>query len=240
MSTVLGLLHGFKEGATLLQEFLKQGIEYSEALSRINELGVSLIPEVSDKVFEYTVKSVIPQTKEILELPGHYLPNIASIPSSLTKLLRNFSYQVKLRGESQYGGQLEDRYISISSNKLLTKNEALEAAFGLAQENTKSGGINGATGEITSISQNAAGLTNVESIIPTSTFTSTLGFNPYAGNYVDTSKDNIVSPSSRFNTYQEQAKANRDYLRSIAQGPVVPVLFTESGQVIVSGKRVTP
>lgn len=225
MSTVLGLLQGFGEGVTTLSELLKQGVEYSKALEQINDLGIHMIPQVSDKVFEYTVKSIIPQTKELLELPGHYLPNIASIPSALTKTLRNFSYLVQIEGESQFGGQVEQRYISISTNSLLTKDQAIDAALSISGSDTKSGGINGNSGEVHAISQNAAGLTNVEAILP--------AFDP-------TELDSIVSPTSRFSSYKEQIATNRSWLRSIAQGPVVPVLFTESGQVLISGKRVTP
>lgn len=216
MSTVLGLLHGFKEGAALLSEFLKQGVEYSEALERINELGVSLIPQVSEKVFEYTVNSIIPQTKELLELPGHYLPSISSIPSALTKTLRNFSYLVQVQGELQFGGQVEQRYISISTNSLLTKEQAIDAALSISGSDTRSGGINGNSGEVHSISQNAAGLTNLDTILPELS-------------------DQLNSTDT---TLKQQFATNRQWLRSIASGPVVPVVFTESGQVLVSGKRV--
>lgn len=202
-------LKGFGSGIEYLKNLLEEGIPYSNALEQVNELGLSLIPEVSEIVKTHVLEHVIPFNLSLEELSHNVLPSVRDIPTSLTKLLRNFSYRVKLTGQSQFGGQLEDRYISISTNSLLTKEQALSSALSIAEDNTKSGGINGAEGTVESISQNAAGLTNIDAILP-----------PPGPQYV-------IGPDEP----RKALLSNRSYLQTIASGPVTPISFSLTGEI---------
>lgn len=209
MPNILNILKGSGSAIQLLKSLVKPGMTASDLLDQVNAAGYNLLPSTGNLVINYLTRAVIPANANLKDLQGNVLPNLASIPQGLTKSLRNFSYLVKVTGQSQFGGHFEDRYISISTNSLITKEQAIDAANSMAQENTKSGGINGASGEVQSISQNPAGLTNLDTIIP--------------------------APAYQFVTQsgaQKQALTdNRNYLSLTASGPVTPIIFSLSGQI---------
>lgn len=205
MSSVLGILKGSGSALQMLRSLLLNKVPAIDALAQVRAAGYNLIPQTAEQYAEYLKSVVIPANTALPSLSGNILPSVASLPISTTKLLRNFSYLVKLTGHSMFGGEMEDRYISISTNKLITQFEAVETAIALATNNTKSGGLNDAEGEVTSITQNSAGLVDRDNILPGPT---------YPLNTTDEGKIQAY-------------KDNRDYLKTVAAGPVSPVVFTE-------------
>jgi hypothetical protein len=205
MAGILGILKGQGAGLQLLRSLLNDKVPAVEALAHVKSAGYNLIPQTAEQFAEYLKTVVVPANTALEQLHPSVLPNIASLPLTLTKSLRNFSYLVKLTGQSMLGGQLEDKYISISTNSLLTKEQAVDAAVSIASFGTKSGGLTNADGEVTSISQNSAGLTERDTILPGPAY-----------------------PFSNNNEGKIQAyKDNRDYLKTVASGPVSPVVFTQ-------------
>lgn len=209
MPDVLGILKGSGSALQFLTSLLKSGIPGADVLSRVQAAGYNLTTSTANLAINYLTRAVFPAAQQLAALPDDTLPNLASIPITLTKTLRNFSYLVKLTGQSQFSGQLEDRYVSVSTNSLLTKEQAVDAAISISQEASKSGGINGADGEVQSIGQNAAGLQGLDTILP--------AFSP------------ILSALS--GNIPANLQANKAYLNLIAQGPVTPIIFSLTGEI---------
>jgi len=209
MPNVLGILKGSGSAIQLIKSLMTAGVPAEDVLSQVRAAGYDIIPSTANLAINYLKNAVLPANQLVASLDADVLPNLASIPLSLTKSLRNFSYLVKLTGNSMYGGQLEDRYISVSTNSLLTKEQAIDAAVSMSSQATKSGGLNNSTGEVQSISQNTAGLTDLDSIIPAPgpVFTSSTG------------------------PQKEALLANRNYLQIVASGPVTPIVFSLTGQI---------
>lgn len=209
MANILPLLKGSGSAVQLLHSLIKEGIPAEELLGRVKESGFEIETHTAHLVINYINKAIIPATEVLEKLEFNAIPHLASIPLSLTKTLRNFAYLVKLTGESQLSTQLQDQYITISTNSLLTKEQAIDAAQSLLGNGSRYEGLTNATGAVDSISQNAAGLQETNTILPApSQFTS--------GN-----------PEQLKNTIN----ANRDYLKIVASGPVTPIVFSLTGQI---------
>lgn len=213
MSTILGILKGSGPALQLVRSLLKTGTPASDVLDQVRAAGYNVIPQTLNQAIDYLTQVVTPADLALSSLGDSVLPNLASIPLTLTKTLRNFSYRVKVTGRSQFTNQLQDQYISISTNSLLTKEQAVDAAQSMVLGSANYGGMLGASGEVESIAQNSSGLVNTDTILP-----GTLSFGelPNAGE--------ITSLS-----------ANRNYLKTVAQGPVSPLVFTQPAPFIPFG-----
>lgn len=86
-------------------------------------------------------------------------PNIARIPKSLTKMLTNFSYKVELTGFDPDTEELNTIFVNVISQKVLTKQQAIDQAVEYTESNPERYAIEGASGKVTDIFQNVAGLT---------------------------------------------------------------------------------
>ena len=55
------------------------------------------------------------------------------MPEAITPLLRNFSFTVRVRGTNLTTGSYEERFVSVSSSRNLTRGEIEDRAAELAQ-----------------------------------------------------------------------------------------------------------
>lgn len=85
-------------------------------------------------------------------------PNIDRIPKSLTKMLTNFSYKVELTGFNKETGELDTAYANIISQKVLTKQQAIDAAVAYTEANPDRYPVEGVSGRVTDVFQNVSGL----------------------------------------------------------------------------------
>jgi hypothetical protein len=150
----------FNEGEALgfIKKGIAEGLGTEEILGALAKGGLSIRPELATNVIEYLGKTILPDLDYIKRLQYFAQPNLARIPIALTKTLRNFSYQVSVQGFTKATGELETHNISISTNTLLTKQQAIDMATELAVGESKSGGLESGAGVVTSITQNPAGL----------------------------------------------------------------------------------
>jgi hypothetical protein len=205
MAGVLGILKGSGQALQALRSLLTSGVPAIDALAQVRSLGYTLIPQTAEQFTNYLTQVVTPADKALSVLSPGILPNIASIPLSLTKTLRNFSYLVKVTGRNPVTQQLSDQFISISTNSLLTKEQAIDAAQSMIGSSDRYNGMVSGDGEVTSISQNAAGLTNIDTIVPSFS---------------------IYDPEAPVGSIAS-LNANRNYLKTVASGPVSPIVFTQ-------------
>lgn len=114
----------------------------------------NVLPAIADYVSQYTIPAI--QYAKNLNLNS--LPNISRLPYSLTTQLRNFAYNITLTGFDPNTGSLTDKYITVSSSSLLTKQQALDLAVARADIEGDRYALEGSSGTVTNIFQNSAGL----------------------------------------------------------------------------------
>ena len=150
----------FGEGQALayIIEGVEKGLGLEEIKSALDLGGIFTRANIVEQVYGYLQNAVLPAKQYVKQLQLNNLPNIARIPLSLTPQIRNFAYTVLVQGISASTGEIIERQITISTNQLLTKQQAIDLADELSQGETKSGGLESGAGEVTSISQNSAGL----------------------------------------------------------------------------------
>lgn len=158
MAFLFDFLFGEGQALGYIKKGLAEGLGSEEIISALQAGGVSIRPELATNVIEYLGKTILPDLDYIKRLQYFATPNLARIPLSLTKTLRNFSYQVSVQGFNTSTGELQTKQISVSSNVLLTKQQALDIAGEFATSETPSGGLESAAATVTGITQNPAGL----------------------------------------------------------------------------------
>lgn len=94
----------------------------------------------------------------ISSLTMNAYPNISRIPKSLTKMLANFSYKVELTGFDKATGELKTTYVNVITQRVLTKQQAIDQAVNYTETNSERYPIEGASGKVVDVFQNAAGL----------------------------------------------------------------------------------
>lgn len=78
------------------------------------------------------IRGVDQASARLSRMAGSHYPDPSRLPFALTKQLREYSFRVKVSGYNPETGQAEDRYFSISTNDLLTRDEIESIALGHA------------------------------------------------------------------------------------------------------------
>jgi len=150
----------YGEGQALA--FIKQGFEKGLGVGEIKEFletgGLKIGGEKVEKVFDYLSEVIKPSKEYIKGLPLNSTPNLTRIPLSLTKQLRNFSYQVEVQGFHRVTGKIITIPIWISSDQLLTKQQAIDQADELSTQVGDRYGLESGAGTVVGITQNVGGL----------------------------------------------------------------------------------
>ena len=74
------------------------------------------------------VKGSFEAGRYVQSLRKNVLPNPDNIPEAVFKIKRNYSYKIHIRGFNLATGINEDRYLSLATNILISKNDAISAA----------------------------------------------------------------------------------------------------------------
>ena len=158
MAGLFDFLYGEGEALPYIIKGVANGLGLEEITTAIETGGLSIAHAKIGQVFNYLNTVIRPADEYIKFLQQFNYPNLARIPLSVTKLLRNFSYQGEMQGIDVSTGEIVTRNISISTNTLLTKQQAGDIMGQYATADTKSGGLGSAAIKVTSIRQNPAGL----------------------------------------------------------------------------------
>lgn len=175
MPNILDILKSENPAVQLIQSLVTSTLPASTILQQVRDNGLGIRTQTAYQVINYLRDVTIPSRSYISSVNLNAYPTISRLPLSLTKQLRNFAYEVKLTGFSNLSGQLQDKYITISTNQLLTKQQAIDAATGLAATTTQSGSLNGASGQVTGVTQNIAGLVSSPSALASYQLSGQLG-----------------------------------------------------------------
>lgn len=158
MANILSLLPGEWTAFSFISSLAKEDISSSEILARVAANGLTIRQNTGLNIINYLRNNTIPATKYLNSLNMNVLPSIARIPQSITTQLRNFAYTVSINGVSQFTGEQLEKFITVSTNSLLSKQQALDTALTMASNATQSGGLIPDSGSVVSIQQNSAGL----------------------------------------------------------------------------------
>ena len=151
----------FPEGLEPL-EFIKEAFELgksaTEALETISNAGMSVSSDMISQVYSYLSGPLNIGREYAQNLGLESIPVVNKLATSLTDLTRNFSYLIEFKSEPSDTGESESRYITVSTNTLLTKQEALDTAVSLAGKYPSTFTPTAEVGNVVDILQNSAGL----------------------------------------------------------------------------------
>jgi len=150
----------FGEGQAIgyIKKGLEQALRPAEIIESLSTAGLTIRPDLANRVIEYLGTTILPDIQYIKQLQQFAQPNLTRIPLALTKTLRNFTYEVSVQGIEKATREISTRTINISTNTILTKQQAVDIATELSTGETKSGGLESGAGKVTAIYQNPAGL----------------------------------------------------------------------------------
>lgn len=176
MANFLDIIKGEGLAVQLIKSLVNTGIATSQILQQVRDAGLGIRTQTGYQVVNYLKNISNPGQETLQSISALAYPNIKSIPLSLTKLLRNFSYRVKVSGTHQLTGELVDQYIQISSNQLLTKQAALDQANAIVSVGGTKYPLKDITSDVTEILQNNAGLISIDSPLNEPPSIRTIGF----------------------------------------------------------------
>lgn len=154
----LSLIKGEGLAVQAIKSLVSQNVPGSQILQQVADMGLTIRPNVGTQIINYLVESYLPAGEYIEALDLDSYPQLNKLPFSVTNMLRNFAYTVEINGTDQFDGGQISKNITISSNQLLTKQQAITAAENISAGDTKSGNVVDGEGTIVSITQNNAGL----------------------------------------------------------------------------------
>lgn len=157
-SNPLDLLPGEGQAIGFVRSAIAKGISIGELRSKLAEQSINIREEALSRVYEYFSGPVNVATKYVQSVNLNARLNVSRLPVSATPLLRNFAYEVKISGIDVNTQEATSTFITVSTNKALSKQEAVDQATAMVEGNSEKYGIEGATGQVTTIFQNVEGI----------------------------------------------------------------------------------
>jgi hypothetical protein len=158
MANIIDFIKG--EGAAIgfIKSALEAGKKATETLDALREAGLGIRAQTFYAAYNYLAGPVAEGKKYISNVTLNALPSIDRLPKSITTTLRNFTYSTLVRGFDANTGEIVEKNVNISTNTLLTKQQAIDAAVSLVEDNSGRYGLEGASASVTDVVQNSAGL----------------------------------------------------------------------------------
>lgn len=160
--SLLDFIKGEGAAVSFIRSAVEAGKAASETLEALRNAGLGIRTQTFYQVVNYFKGPVETARNYVSYLGLQNLPNIARLPKTLTNIAKNFTYELKVEVISSETGEKTTRTINVSSNTLLSKQEAIDTIAGIIEENPNnrySFEFSGA--QVTNIFQNAGGLVNV-------------------------------------------------------------------------------
>jgi hypothetical protein len=151
-------LYGEGEAVSFIKAFIAGGAEPPEILAALDNLGLTIRKELAQNVIDYLGKTILPDTQYIKQLQNYALPNITRIPVNVSRQARNFNYNVTFTGFKTGAQNISTSGVTVSTNVLLTKQQAMDIAASMVEGQFKSGDFETASPVSVTITQNPAGL----------------------------------------------------------------------------------
>lgn len=123
---LLDLIKGEGAVVSFVRSAVETGKAATETLESLRALGMGIRTESFYKVYNYFAGPVTQTRNYISNIGLQNLPNIARLPPSLTKLPKNFYYELKIEVVSSETGEKKNVNLNISTNTLLSKQQAID------------------------------------------------------------------------------------------------------------------
>lgn len=161
MPSFLDLIKGEGVAIGFIRSAFEQGLSASETLTALRESGKGLRTQTFYQIYNYYAEQTAPARSYFSNITLNAYPNINRIPESLTKQLRNFAYYTKVTGIDVNTGEIVTKDITVSTNELLTKQQAADLAVAISEKSGNRYGLEGASAKVTDVTKNQAGLVAV-------------------------------------------------------------------------------
>ena len=152
------LLAGVERAATPFIEALSASeLSGNEILSTLKDYGIGIRRTNGLELIRQfrNINSVKPY---IDGLRLDRLPNPERLAESATNILRNYSYKVSLDGTHAVTGEKVTQYVTVSTNRLLNKQAAVDIATSMALEDPSLYPIDITHARITNVTKNPMGI----------------------------------------------------------------------------------
>ena len=156
----LSLLPGEGLAVRTIRTLISLNTPADQILTRVQNLGLAIRPNVGQQVLTYLSNNYALNKSYVNNLASDVFPDINRIGLSLGKQLKQFSYTVQVTGIDRYSNQPRTQHIQVISDQLLTKQQAIDTAVDMGLQDTTSGNLNEAEGEVTNITQSSTGSVN--------------------------------------------------------------------------------
>ena len=113
-----------------IESLTAQGIGANEVLRQVTAAGFKIQRSLGLQAVRMA-KGIELSRDYLSSLKLNVQPNPARFPTALTEIRRNYSYSVRITGFDTYTGQTGSRYVTVSTNSVLTKQQALDMAEGI-------------------------------------------------------------------------------------------------------------
>lgn len=137
---------------------IKSGISAGETgasiLKTLQDSGAGLRSQTFYSAFNYIQGQLLGPERYVQSLKPSSKPIIGLLPKSLTSQLRNLSYRVSFNQSMTNDKGQPTEFITISTNELLTPQEAIDAAMPFAQKYSDNLDPEGLEGTVTQITLN--------------------------------------------------------------------------------------
>jgi len=135
-----GLSASAKEAAMFVKSAADKGLSERAVMSALKESPYNIKPATAHDVYLAT-RGIVSNRRVVQALSNNKLPTENSLSRPVFNQSRNYSYLVRVRGRNPYTGDKEEKYQSISSDTLLTKNEAINYAIYNTQRSQEGSGL---------------------------------------------------------------------------------------------------
>jgi hypothetical protein len=151
-------LKGEGQAIVYIKSAIQHEIPVETLIETLQMKGLKIRESLTRQVYDYLGTTIRSDTQYIKFLQLNALPNVARIPVALTQTLRNYSYQGVAQGFLRGTNIIVSKPLSISTNVLLTKQEAADLIAEIATGPGADYDLESAVVDITGIFQNPMGL----------------------------------------------------------------------------------
>ena len=158
MAKLFDFLPGEGQAYNLIRSLVKTPLGFAEIQQQVADAGYTVRGDLVNQIVGYYRSATGQAAQYASSLNLNAKPNINKLPQTTTKIGKNFVYVVNLKGTQFGGGGDIQQYITVSSSKLITKQQAIDTAMELGGNPDAQYGILAESGQVQEIYQNSGGI----------------------------------------------------------------------------------
>lgn len=133
-----------------LRELAETDLSANAILSRLKENGLGIRRSNGLSIISQ-LRNVISTRPYVANVGVNKQLTIDNLPTALTDIRRNFSYEIRIDGRLDATGEKASTYVTVTSDELLTKQEALDIAADYSDTDGTVYGISYDTATVTQV-----------------------------------------------------------------------------------------